>query len=77
MNRIKARSMNELRLTTFVQGGQHWQVLDWIPEEMKYKCQSLDTGKMRGFTCDELLIALMRESWEVHDNGQAYYDCYC
>ena len=78
MNRIiKARSMNELRLTTFVQGGQHWQVLDWIPEEMKYKCQSLDTGWMRKFTCDELLIALMRESWEVHDNGEAYYDCYC
>lgn len=77
MNRIKTRSMNELRNSTFVQGGQHWKVLEWIPEAMKYKCQSLDTGKMREFTCDELLIAMMRESWEVQNNGQAYYDCYC
>lgn len=65
MDRIKTRSMNELRNSTFVQGGQHWKVLEWIPKDTAYRCQSLDTGLVRRFTCDELLVALMRESWEV------------
>lgn len=79
MNRIKARNMNELRNSTFVQGGQHWKVLEWIPTDMEYRCQSLDTGLVRRFTCDELLIALMRESWEVQEDetAEAYYNLFC
>lgn len=65
MDKIKARSMNELRNSTFVQDDQHWKVLEWIPKDIAYRCQSLDTGLIRKFTCDELLVALMRESWEV------------
>ena len=74
MNRNKA---NELRNSTFVQGGQHWKVLEWIPKDMEYRCQSLDTGLVRRFNYNQLLLALMRESWEVHDDGQAYYDLFC
>lgn len=77
MNRNKALNMNELRNSTFVQGGQHWKVLEWIPKDMEYRCQSLDTGLVCRFDYNQLLLALMRESWEVHDDGQAYYDLFC
>lgn len=79
MDRIKTRSMNELRNSTFTQDGQHWKVLEWIPKDMEYRCQSLNTGLVRRFTCDELLIAFMRESWEDdnHETAEAYADLYC